>query len=239
MEAYDLSPHRYAIMEEPMSMPMEREANDTTIYANHDGDWRAPGNKLGALDHLNPSRFRYFDRVIPHWEGLEVLDIGCGAGFTAEFLAKRGACVSGIDPSDPALRAAKAHAEATHLTIDYRLGSAEHLPYPDVSFDVVVCVDVLEHVGDLEKSLQEAFRVLRRGGYLLFDTINQTRLAKTVMIGALENVLHIIPRGAHDWNLFITPARLRQCLMNAGFDNVQLSGFPLMSVMYIGCAQKN
>jgi|SRR5665213_1965266 len=222
-----------------MSATLKARVNDTVIYSDYDGDWRARGNKLSVLDKLNPWRFKYFDRFIPGWEGLEVLDIGCGAGFTAEFLAKRGARVSGIDPIEHALRAARSHAKTKNLAIEYLQGRAERLPYADATFDIVLCVDVLEHVGSLEKSLQEAGRVLKPGGYLLFDTINQTFRARVVMVWLLEYVIAIIPRGAHDWRMFVKPERLRQVLEHAGFGQIRLAGFPLKSITYIGLAQKN
>lgn len=214
------------------------KTNDMAMYSRDGGDWRARGNKLSALDKLNPPRFKYFDQFVPQWSGLKVLDIGCGAGFTAEFLAMRGARVVGIDPTESALRVAEMHAKECDLNIQYVVGSAEQLPFPEDTFDVVVCVDVLEHVVSLEKSLQEAWRVLKPGGHLFFDTINRTFLSRVVMIWLLEYVLGIIPRGAHDWNMFIVPERLRQSLRAVGFMDVRLSGFPFRSVMYIGAAQK-
>ena len=214
------------------------KANDMTLYSRNGGDWRARGNKLSALDKLNPPRFKYFERFLPRWTGLRVLDIGCGAGFTAEFLARRGASVTGIDPAEPALQTAEAHAYKEQLTINYAAGTAEDVPFPDNVFDVVICVDVLEHVANLEKSLREAHRVLKPGGYLLFDTINKTFVSRVVMIWLLECVLRVIPRGAHDWHMFIPPQHLQKSLQEVQFKNIRLSGFPFRLIMYIGIAQK-
>ena len=100
-------------------------------------------------------RFSYFDKHIPSWKGLDVLDVGCGGGFTTEFLAKRGANISGIDPVEDLIKAARSHAEGENLDIDYKHGKGEKLPYQDASFDVVTCVDVLEHVDDVGQTISE------------------------------------------------------------------------------------
>ena len=126
---------------------------------------------------------------------LAVLDLGCAGGFMAEALATRGATVTGIDPAAQAINAARAHAAEAGLEIQYDVGVGEELPYDDAAFDVVVCVDVLEHVEDLTKVLAEVARVLKPGGLFLFDTINRNRLSRFVTITVAEDILRLLPQG--------------------------------------------
>jgi 2-polyprenyl-6-hydroxyphenyl methylase/3-demethylubiquinone-9 3-methyltransferase len=191
--------------------------NDLEIYEREASNWWKPGSKLSTLYYFNPPRFSYFDRFIPNWENLKVLDVGCGGGFTSEFLAKRGAIVSGIDLSKSLIETAKKHAEENGLSIDYRQGRAENLEYENESFDVVICVDAVEHVSDLKKVISEIHRVLKKGGLFLFDTINKTFKSKFITIWLLEWILRKIPPGVHDWKMFIKPERLNSPLLETGF----------------------
>jgi 2-polyprenyl-6-hydroxyphenyl methylase/3-demethylubiquinone-9 3-methyltransferase len=229
-------------------------ANDLDIYERDAASWWKPGSGLWQLHALNPPRFAFFDRHVPDWTNLRVLDIGCGGGFTSEFVAKRGARVSGVDISANSIAVAAEHARAHGLDIDYRVAAAESLPYADHSFDVVVCVDVLEHVVDLREVHREVHRVLRPGGVFLFDTINRTWLSRVVYVWLLEYLVNEIPRGTHDWKLFIRPEELQDHLRAVGFETPQLRGFTIkgkradgslrvdftgfFALAYIGHAQK-
>ena len=118
--------------------------NDLTFYDRMAGHWWDESAKIYALHHLNPLRLNYFDRFISSWKDLRVLDAGCGGGYTCEFLAQRGAIVSGIDQSLACIQRAIEHAQP-HYKIDYLHGYAESLPYANQSFDAVLCVDVQIH----------------------------------------------------------------------------------------------
>ncbi|HHP7245728.1 MAG TPA: bifunctional 2-polyprenyl-6-hydroxyphenol methylase/3-demethylubiquinol 3-O-methyltransferase UbiG [Elainellaceae cyanobacterium] len=201
--------------------------NDLTFYDAQADQWWEQGAKIYALNQLNPLRFQYFDRHVKHWQGLQVLDVGCGGGFTCEFLAARGAIVSGIDQSAPCIASATAHARRSNLAIAYQHGYSEALPYPDQRFDGVVCVDVLEHVANVPQTLREIERVLKPGGFFWFDTINRTLKSRIVMIGLLEYVLNEIPVGIHDWHKFIRPTDLINSLTRLGFTEIDISGFNL------------
>ena len=171
----------------------------------------------------------------------------------AEALADRRAEVTGVDPSGEAIDAARRHAAARGLDIDYRVGAGEALPVDSQTFDIVVCVDVLEHVRDLERVIGEVRRVLRPGGLFLFDTINRTALASVVMVGVGEGVLRLLPRGTHDPSLFVAPARLRAILERNEFRVGPMAGFgprgvdrrldptfgplPTTAVQYLGSAR--
>lgn len=172
----------------------------------------------------------------------------------AEALASRGARVTGIDPAAEAIDAARAHARKTGLRIGYDVGVGEALPYDSASFDAVVCVDVLEHVADLNKVLSEVARTLRPGGMFLFDTINRNLLARLATITIAEDVLRLLPRGTHDPAMFIKPAELRAAMQGAGLVPGVVTGLgprginrrfdltfgplPITAILYMGIARK-
>jgi 2-polyprenyl-6-hydroxyphenyl methylase/3-demethylubiquinone-9 3-methyltransferase len=228
---------------------------DIALYDSVAGDWWQGRTRwLRVLANMVPARLRHFETVVPEWTGLSVLDLGCAGGFMAEALARRGANVTGIDPAAKAVSAARTHAQAEGLAIRYDEGSGEALPYADASFDAVVCVDVLEHVTDLDRVLAEVTRVLRPGGWFLFDTINTGLLARLVVVSAAEGVLGLLPRGTHEPAKFIDDADLRARLERLGFAVGRFRGLgpvglnrrldftfgltPLTAVIYIGAARK-
>jgi 2-polyprenyl-6-hydroxyphenyl methylase / 3-demethylubiquinone-9 3-methyltransferase len=206
-----------------------------------------------TLKNLVPGRLRWFDRHID-WVGKDVLDLGCAGGFMAEAMAVRGANVTGIDPAAEAIAAARAHARAGGLRIGYDVGVGEALPYGDATFDAVVCVDVLEHVADLDLVMAQIARVLRPGGLFLFDTINRNPLARFATITMAEDILRLLPRGTHDPAMFIAPATLRRAMQGAGLVPGPITGLgprgidrrgdltfgplPLTAILYMGMARK-
>ncbi|WP_425092284.1 bifunctional 2-polyprenyl-6-hydroxyphenol methylase/3-demethylubiquinol 3-O-methyltransferase UbiG [Tropicimonas sp. S265A] len=192
--------------------------NDLSIYdAEADRWWSDETRWVRTLKNMVPGRLAYFDRFV-HWPGAQVLDLGCAGGFMAEAIAKKGAWVTGIDPAAQAISAAQAHAAETGLEIRYDVGVGEALPYDDDAFDIVVCVDVLEHVADLSKVLSEVDRVLKPGGVFLFDTINRNPLARFAVITLAEDTLGLLPKGTHDPEMFIKPDELRTALEASGFE---------------------
>lgn len=216
--------------------------------------WTGKTRWLRLLNNMVPPRLAYFTPIVGDWRGKSVLDLGCGGGFMAEPLARQGAQVIGVDPSAPAIAAAKRHAEETGLSIDYRVGTGEDLPVADNAVDIVVCVDVLEHVRDLDAVIGEIRRVLKPGGLFLFDTINRTWLSKLVIVTLGEKVLRLGPQGTHDPALFIKPEELRAKLeqqkftvaerlggigptgLNRRFD-VTFGRWPSTAITYIGYAR--
>ncbi|MEL6316578.1 MAG: bifunctional 2-polyprenyl-6-hydroxyphenol methylase/3-demethylubiquinol 3-O-methyltransferase UbiG [Pseudomonadota bacterium] len=232
--------------------------NDLTIYDAVAAQWWSDDLRwVRTLKNMVPARLRWFDRRLAEaglsWEGARALDLGCAGGFMAEALDDRGAQVSGIDPAADAVAAARAHAAQTGRAIRYDVGVGEALPYEDGAFDVVVCVDVLEHVDDVRRVLAEVARVLRPGGLFLFDTINRTLAARLLVVSLAEDVLGLLPKGAHDPALFIRPAEMKEMLAAAGFAPGAIAGLgpvgidrrgdfrfgraPSAAVIYMGVAR--
>jgi 2-polyprenyl-6-hydroxyphenyl methylase/3-demethylubiquinone-9 3-methyltransferase len=160
--------------------------------------------------------------------GLRVLEVGCGGGLICENLARRGAQMVGMDPSEQALQTAREHAEQSGLAdqITYEQGYAEALPYASNSFQLIVCLDVLEHVSSLSKTLQEIARVLAPGGIFVFDTINRTLLARAVLIWYGEHFPSggLVP-GLHNYASFIKPAELVCALEGNDLQVREMTGF--------------
>ncbi|MEL6977218.1 MAG: bifunctional 2-polyprenyl-6-hydroxyphenol methylase/3-demethylubiquinol 3-O-methyltransferase UbiG [Pseudomonadota bacterium] len=229
--------------------------NDLTIYDAVAREWWSDEIRwVRTLKNMVPARLRWFDRFID-WNGEAVLDLGCAGGFMAEALHERGAVVSGLDPAAEAIEAAKAHAAQEGRAIDYQVGVGEALPYADGAFDAVVCVDVLEHVTDVDQVLAEVRRVLKPGGLFLYDTINRNPLASLAVVTMAEDVLGLLPKGAHDPKLFIKPSEMRGKLSEAGLAPGEMTGLgpagltrrgdftfganPFRTVIYMGVARKS
>ena len=206
-----------------------------------------------TLKNMVPGRLRYFDQFTD-WAGQTVLELGCAGGCMAEALQERGALVQGSDPAQDAIAAARRHAAAEGRDIEYQVGVGEALPYASASFDVVVCVDVLEHVQDLPKVIAEIARVLKPGGLFCFDTINRNRLASFVAVTLAESVLRLLPKGTHDPAMFIRPDELLPILEAVGLHPGELTGLgprginrrgdfvfgtlPLTTIIYMGTSRK-
>lgn len=203
------------------------QRNNLSYYDQWAKGWWQDSATVAPLNRLNPLRFQFFDRYISNWRSLKVLDVGCGGGFTCEFLAHKGAQVTGIDQSLACIEAASQHAKQANLKINYKQGEAEQLPFADQTFDVAICVDVLEHVHSPQQTITEINRVLKPGGSFCFDTINRTWQSKLVMIWLLENITQQIPRGVHDWRKFITPTELTNMMTARKMTVNTITGFDL------------
>lgn len=232
----------------------DRPRNDLSIYDDVASRWWSDEIRwVRTLKNMVPARLAWFDQHIS-WPGKRVLDLGAAGGFMAEAIARRGAEVTGIDPASEAIEAARVHAEHSGLSIRYDVGVGEALPYQDKAFDAVVCVDVLEHVSDLQQVLNEVSRVLRPGGVFLFDTINRNPLARLATITIAEDVLGLLPKGTHDPQMFIKPEELTSGLEAAGLTPGKITGLgprglnrsgditfgrvPLTTIIYMGVAKK-
>ncbi len=230
------------------------QRNDLTIYDDVADKWWCDDIRwVRTLKNMVPGRLSYFDTFID-WQDKHVLDLGCAGGFLAEALHDRGAKVTGIDPAEGAIAAARAHAAETGRTITYDTGIGEALPYEDAAFDAIACVDVLEHVSDLQQVLNEVARTLKPGGLFLYDTINRNPLSRLAVITMAEDVLRLLPKGTHDPDMFITPSELHAGLLKAGLAPGETTGLgprgltrrgdptfgrlPFKTIIYMGIARK-
>jgi 2-polyprenyl-6-hydroxyphenyl methylase / 3-demethylubiquinone-9 3-methyltransferase len=203
---------------------------DNDLYDSLADSWWGEDGVLATLRALNPTRFGYMRRVLAasglDLQGRKTLDVGCGGGILAEEFARLGCDVTGIDPSQPSIEAARDHARREGLAIEYRVGTGEALPFPDSSFEIVYCCDVLEHVDDLPRVISEVARVLAPGGVFLYDTINRTLRSKLVAIKLLQEwrSTRLLPPDLHDWNHFIKPRELHSLLVARGLKPQGLTG---------------
>jgi len=190
-------------------------------------EWWDPKGKFAPLHKFNPVRLAYIrERAVARFgrdaaslrplEGLTLLDIGCGGGLLAEPLARIGASVTGIDPSRTNIGTAAAHAAEQGLAIDYRAATAEDLVAEGAGFDIVLNMEVVEHVADVGLFMKAAAALVKPEGMMVVATLNRTLKAFALAIVGAEYVLRWLPRGTHRWDRFVTPAELRAALAAGG-----------------------
>lgn len=187
-------------------------------------DWWNPDGQLRTLHHINPTRLRYLnDNAAP--AGRRVLDVGCGGGLLTEGMARQGARVTGLDASENAVRAARQHAAAGGLEIEYVADNLENYAASNEgSFDLVTCMELLEHVPDPQSLLRACARVLRRDGDLVLATINRNLKSYLGAVIGAEYLLRLLPRGTHDYAAFIRPSELAAWLRQARFKVLDIRG---------------
>jgi 2-polyprenyl-6-hydroxyphenyl methylase/3-demethylubiquinone-9 3-methyltransferase len=198
--------------------------------------WDRQGD-MRPLHDINPLRLDWIDRLA-RLEGKRVLDVGCGGGILAESMAGRGARVTGIDLSVKPLKVAQLHALETGVSIDYRETSAEALAADSPAwFDVVTCMEMLEHVPEPASSVQACSRLARPGGWVFFSTINRSPKSFLLAIVGAEYVLRLLPRGTHEYAKFIRPSELAAMARAAGLELVEVLGMtynPLTKTFALG-----
>jgi 2-polyprenyl-6-hydroxyphenyl methylase/3-demethylubiquinone-9 3-methyltransferase len=220
---------------------MQAEINtiDPTEVAKFEAmaaEWWDPAGKFKPLHMLNPCRLDYitsqiaaeFGRDIAQpvpFKGLRLLDIGCGGGLLSEPMARLGASVVGADAAAGNIPVAQLHAEAQGLTIDYRHTTAEALAETGEQFDVVLNMEVVEHVSAPLDFLTTCRKLLKPGGLMVCSTINRNAKSFMAAIVGAEWVMRWLPKGTHDWAKFITPEELADLIRNAGLDLVDKKGF--------------
>ena len=199
-------------------------------------EWWDPNGKFKPLHMLNPCRLDYittqiageFDRDLKGpkpFEGLRLLDIGCGGGLLSEPMARLGATVIGADAAGGNLPVARIHAEQSGLEIDYRHTTAEDMAAAGEQFDVLLNMEVVEHVADPQSYLNATQTLLRPGGLQICSTINRNPKSFAMAIVGAEVIMRWLPRGTHEWSKFITPDELVTLLENAGLTPVDRKGF--------------
>jgi 2-polyprenyl-6-hydroxyphenyl methylase / 3-demethylubiquinone-9 3-methyltransferase len=200
-------------------------------------EWWDPAGKFAPLHKFNPVRLQFlretaakhFGRTgLRPFEGLNLLDIGCGGGLLAEPMARLGFAVTGADASEKNIKTAMTHAATSGLGIDYRVTTAESLAdsgaEPGLAFDVVLNMEVVEHVADLPGYLNACGKLVKPGGLMFVATLNKTLKSLALAKIGVEYVLRWLPPGTHDWNRFVEPARLTGLLQDAGLAVTKTQG---------------
>ncbi|MTI18256.1 bifunctional 2-polyprenyl-6-hydroxyphenol methylase/3-demethylubiquinol 3-O-methyltransferase UbiG [Rhodobacteraceae bacterium RKSG542] len=192
-------------------------------------EWWDPTGKFRPLHKFSPVRIAYIkeyaaahfgldERSPKALEGLRILDIGCGGGLLSEPMARMGATMVGADPSPVNINVAKIHAEQSGLDIDYRCQTAEELAAAGEKFDIVLNMEVVEHVADVPLFMETTASMVKPGGLMFVATLNRTLKAYTLAIVGAEYVLRWLPKGTHDYNKFVTPDELREPIEKAGME---------------------
>jgi 2-polyprenyl-6-hydroxyphenyl methylase/3-demethylubiquinone-9 3-methyltransferase len=181
--------------------------------------WWDPTSEFKPLHDINPLRLDYIARQCGGLEGKRVLDVGCGGGILAEAMAALGAQVTGIDLSDKALGVARLHQLESGAQVDYRLAAAETLAgeSPE-AFDVVTCMELLEHVPDPASTVTACAALARHGGTVVFSTINRNPKSYVYAVLGAEYILRLLPRGTHDYARFLKPAEIASWARRAGLE---------------------
>jgi 2-polyprenyl-6-hydroxyphenyl methylase/3-demethylubiquinone-9 3-methyltransferase len=187
--------------------------------------WWDPTTEFKPLHDINPLRLDYIDVKAGGLTGKRVVDVGCGGGILAEALARRGAQVTGLDLSEKALGVARLHAQDNHIDVEYRFESAESFAEREAdAFDVVCCMEMLEHVPAPAETIAACARMLKPGGIAVFSTINRNAKSYLFAVIGAEYVLRLLPRGTHEYARFIRPSELSRHARSAGLETLDITG---------------
>lgn len=205
------------------------DAREVEQFARLGAQWWDPKGPMAALHKLNPVRIGYIrDQAAARFErdtkkldclkGLRILDIGCGAGILSEPLARLGGDVTGIDPAAENIEIATAHAQDSGVDVDYRATTAEELAANKEQFDIVLAMEVVEHVVDVPAFVATCASMVKPGGLMMAATLNRTVKSFALAIVGAEYILRWVPRGTHQWDKFVTPDELERALEAGGLD---------------------
>ncbi|MCT8988771.1 bifunctional 2-polyprenyl-6-hydroxyphenol methylase/3-demethylubiquinol 3-O-methyltransferase UbiG [Chelativorans sp. SCAU2101] len=237
------------------------DASEVERFSALAGEWWNPNGKFRPLHKFNPVRLAYIrdhvaarfgrdPRAAEPFKGLRILDIGCGGGLLCEPMARLGAEVVGADASETNIEVAKLHAAEAGVRVDYRAETAESLAEQGETFDVILNMEVVEHVADINLFIEKCAQMLRPGGIMFIATINRTLKALGLAIIGAEYVLRWLPRGTHQYGKLVRPEELERALTAAGLVTIDRTGVvynPLsdrwqrsrdMDVNYIVLAEK-
>jgi len=199
--------------------------------------WWDPNSEFKPLHEINPLRLEYINSIAA-LSGKSVLDVGCGGGILSESMAAMGAQVTGIDLGDKALQVAKLHLLESGKQVDYRKIAVEELAAEKPgSYDVVTCMEMLEHVPDPASTVRACAQLVKPGGHVFFSTLNRNPKSYLFAVIGAEYLLKLLPRGTHDYAKFIKPSELAQFCRNAGLDVTDLCGMsynPMNKIYTLG-----
>ena len=205
-------------------MTQNIDQNEVNKFAEIADRWWDPTGDFKPLHVINPLRANYINKKLSI-DGLKVLDVGCGGGLLAEALDSKGAEVTAIDVTEANIEVAKLHAQKMQVKIDYKLVTAEELAQTESqSFDVVSCLEVIEHVPDPGQLIKACSDLLKPGGQMFLSTLNRNpRSFITAIVGA-EYIFNILPKGTHEWAKFIKPSELEGFMRDAGIKLIESKG---------------
>jgi 2-polyprenyl-6-hydroxyphenyl methylase/3-demethylubiquinone-9 3-methyltransferase len=200
--------------------------------------WWDPTSEFRPLHEINPLRLAHIERLAGGLSGKRIVDVGCGGGILAEAMAAKGATVTGIDLADKPLKVAMLHRMETASAVDYRLVSAEDLAAESPgAFDMVTCMEMLEHVPDPPSIVSACAKLVKPGGLVFFSTINRNAKSFAFAIVGAEYVLGLLPKGTHEYARFIRPSELSRACRDAGLEVFDLTGMtynPLTRIYSLG-----
>ena len=218
---------------------LERSSIDESEVAKFDvmaEEWWNPNGMFKPLHKMNPTRLDYINKQIEFdfgcdltkprpFKNLNILDLGCGGGLLTEPMTRLGANVVGIDVSEKNIRIASTHAQQSKLEIDYKVTSVEEHQQFSGSYDVILCMEVIEHVPDPASFIESCANLLNSNGMIVCSTLNRSAKSFFLAIIGAEYILRWLPTGTHDWNKFIKPQELEIYLEDAGLEMVDCKGF--------------
>lgn len=194
------------------------DVNEIEKFSQLAKEWWDPNGKCKPLHIINPLRVEYIVESCQHsLAGKNLLDVGCGGGILSESMAKQGAKVTGLDLADASLNVARTHAQQNGLSIQYIKSSIEdYAENSKEQYDVITCMELLEHVPDPQSIITACAMLLKPGGKIFLSTINRNHKAKLLLIYGAEYIARLVPKGTHDFDRFIRPSELMEFVKNAG-----------------------
>ena len=197
--------------------------------------WWDPNSEFKPLHAINPLRLDWIKGIVGDLSGKKILDVGCGGGILAEAMARSGAHVTGIDLAEKSLKIAKLHGLESGVQVDYRNISAEDIATEQAeSFDIVTCMEMIEHVPDPSSIVRACSQLVKPGGWVFFSTLNRNPKSFLFAIVGAEYILGLLPKGTHRWQSFVKPSELAQATRGAGLNLVHVKGmtYNLLTQVY-------
>ena len=196
---------------------------NSKLFDKLSDEWWDENGSFKALHSFNLVRLEYLkNNLNQSLDGLSILDVGCGGGILCEPLSRLGAEVTGIDSNEKAIKIAKEHARIKKLKINYIHGELSKVE--KCSFDIITCMEVLEHVEDINQIISTSNDILKKNGFFFGSTINKTFSSYLLAILFAENILQIVPRGTHEWKKFLKPNYVKKKFLENGFSDFQIQG---------------